>query len=119
MLRLGGTKVTKEKFYAAKNVDKIVISKLVQTKTKSKYLIEYLDKAITPLLLIMPKMSGYGKTFKVKDRDNIKNNTLMSFFIDDEKLVENIKAIWTMIENFENIESNALPVYDDRYMKPK
>ena len=33
----------------------IVISKL--TKTKTNYFIEYLDKAIRPLVLIIPKMS--------------------------------------------------------------
>ena len=31
-------------------------------------------------------MSGYGKIFKVNDRDKDKNNKLMSFCIDDEKL---------------------------------
>ena len=36
----------------------IVISKLVKTKTNSKYFIGYLDKVIRPLVLIMPKMSG-------------------------------------------------------------
>ena len=44
MLRFGETKVTKEKFYASKktiknldvNLDNIVISKLVKTKTNSK-----------------------------------------------------------------------------------
>ena len=41
------------------NVDNIVISKLVKTKTNSKYLIGYLGKVIRPLVLIMPKMSGY------------------------------------------------------------
>ena len=77
MLRFGETKVTKEKFYATKKtikvwdviVDNIVISKLVKTKTKSKFLIGYLDKAIKSLVLIMPKMSGYSKTFKFKDED--------------------------------------------------
>ena len=33
----------------------------------------------------MPKMSGYVKTFKVKDGDKDKNNNLMSFRIDDQK----------------------------------
>ena len=33
----------------------------------------YLDKVIRPLALIMPKMSGYVKTFKVKD-ENKDNN---------------------------------------------
>ena len=46
------------------NVDNIVISKLVKTKTNSKLLIGYLDKAIRPLVLIMPKISGYVKTIK-------------------------------------------------------
>ena len=78
MLRFGETKVIQEKFYAAKkpikiwdvNVDNIVILKLVKTKTNSKYLIGYSHKAIRPLVLIMPKMIGYVKTFKVKDKDS-------------------------------------------------
>ena len=52
------------------NVDNIVISKLVKTKTNCKYLIGYLDKDVRPLVLIMPKMSGYFKTFKVEDKNN-------------------------------------------------
>ena len=43
--------------------------------------------------LIMPKMSGYVKTFKVKEGDKDKNNKLMSFRIDYEKLLEKCKAI--------------------------
>ena len=49
------------------NVDNIVISKLVKTKTNSRYLIGHSHKAIRPLILIMPKMSCYVETFKVKD----------------------------------------------------
>ena len=97
MLRFGETKVTKEKFDVAKklikiwdvNVDNIVISKLVKTKTNSKYVTGYLVKAVTPLVLIIPKMCGYVKIFKVED----KNSKLMSFRIDDEKLLEKYKAI--------------------------
>ena len=33
------------------------------------------DKAIRPLVLTMPKMSGYVKTFKVKDEDNLMSST--------------------------------------------
>ena len=36
-------------------------------------------------------MSGYVKTFKVRDGDTDKDNKLMSFYTDDEKLLENIK----------------------------
>ena len=58
-------------------------------------------------------MSEYVKTFKVKDGDKDKSNKLMSFHIDDEKLLEKYKVIWT------NTELNALPVFDDRYIKTK
>ena len=127
MLRFGETKVTKQKFYAAKklikiwdvNVDDIVISKLIETKTYSKYLIGYLNKVIRSFVLIMPKMSGYVKTFKVKNGNKDKNNKLMSFCIDDDKLLEKYKAIWTKIEDLKNTELNALPAYDDRCIKNK
>ena len=54
-------------------VDNKFISQLVKTKTGSKYLTRYLDKAIRPLVLIMSMMIGYVKTFKVKDGDKDKN----------------------------------------------
>ena len=41
----------------------------------------------------MPKTSRYAKTFKVKEEDKDKNNKLMSFRIDDEKLLEKYEAI--------------------------
>ena len=59
--------------------------------------------------MILSKISGYVKTFKVKDGN--KDN--------DNKLVEKYKTIWTKIEDLENIELNALSVYDDRYTKTK
>ena len=43
----------------------------------------------------------------------------MSFHIDDEKLLEKYKTNWTKIEDLKDIELNALPVYDDRYIKTK
>ena len=63
-------------------------------------------------------MSGYVRTFRVKDGDINNNNKLMSFCLKDEKLLEKYKAIWTEIEDL-NIELNTLPVYDDRYIKIK
>ena len=42
-------------------------------------MIRYLDKAIKPLVSIMSKMSGYVKTFKVKDGDEDRKNKLMSY----------------------------------------
>ena len=43
----------------------------------------------------------------------------MSFRIDDGKLLEKYKAIWTKIEDLKSTEVNTLPVYDDRYKKTK
>ena len=51
----------------------------------------------------MAKMSGYVKIFRVKDGDKNKNNELMSFNKDDEKLLEKYKAIWTKIEDIKKI----------------
>ena len=93
-------KIAKEKFYVAKksikicdvNVDNVVISKLVKTKTNSKCLIKYLDKAFDNVL-IMSKISGYVKTCKVNEGDNDRSNKLVSFRTDNEKLLEKHKAI--------------------------
>ena len=62
----------------------------------------YLDKVIRTLVLILIKMSGYISRFKVKD----KNNKLVSFRIDNKKLLEKYKTIWTKIEDSKNIELN-------------
>ena len=62
-------------------------------------MIAYLDKAIRALVLIMSKMSGYVKTFKFKDGGKDKNNKLMYFRIDTEKLLEKYKANWIKIED--------------------
>ena len=127
MLRFGETIIAKETFYAAKKpisiwdvgIDNIVISKLIERKTNSKYLIGYLDKVIRLLVLIMPKMSRYVATFKVKDRDKDKSNKLMPFHIDHEKILQKYRTICNKIEDLKSIELNALPVYDDRYIKNK
>ena len=66
MVKFGKKEIAKQKFYAAKkpikiwnvNVDNIVISKLVKTKTNSKYLIGYLDKDIRPVVWIITKCLG-------------------------------------------------------------
>ena len=60
-------------------------------------------------------MSGYLKTFKFEN----KIKKLMSFRIDNEKLLDKYKAILKKIENLKNIKLNTLPVYDDRCIKAK
>ena len=62
------------------------------------------------------KMKGYVRTFKIKNGD--KNNKLMSFSIDDDKLLEKYKTNSTKIEGrLKNIILSSLSVYDDRYIK--
>ena len=101
------------------NVDNIDTLKFVEKNNNSKYLMEYLDEVVRPLVLKLPKMSGYVKTFKDKGGDKNKNNKLMSLRIDDDKLLEKYTTISSKIENFKNIELGALPVYDNRCIEPK
>ena len=71
-------------------------------------MIGYFDKAVRQLVLIIPKMSWYIKAFKIEDE----SSKLISFQIDDEKLFEKYKANWSKIEDLENIELIAWPIYD-------
>ena len=63
-------------------------------------------------------MSEYVKNIKVKDGD--KNNKFM-FFVQTMigSILEKPETIWTKIEEMQSISLNALPVYDDRYIKTK
>ena len=80
MLRFGETKLTKEKLYAANkptymwdvNVDNIVISKLIEKKANSKYLVGYLDKAIRSIVLIRLKSVDMLRYLKLKIEIKIK-----------------------------------------------
>ena len=78
MLRFGKKKVRKVEFYDAKkpikiwdvNFNNIIISNLVEKiKNNGKYQIGSLDEVIRPLVLILPKISGYVKTFQDKVGD--------------------------------------------------
>ena len=81
-------------------------------------------------------MSGNAKTFKVKEgdikliklkntiklkdnKDNKVKEETKSFRIDDEKLLEKYKAIWTKIENLKNIKrwqtcKNLIRTFSDK-----
>ena len=65
----------------------------------------------------MPKMNGYVKAFKVKNRDQNKNNKVTPFRMDDEKPLEKYIALFTKIKDFKDIELNDLPVYDDTMIR--
>ena len=75
MLRFSESKVAKEKLYGAKktaniwdvNVDNVVVSKLIKTKTNP-YVFDCILKMmlllLKPVALMLLKLSGYVKTFK-------------------------------------------------------
>ena len=62
-------------------------------------------------------MIGYVKAFNIKGGNEDKK--LTSFPINDEKLLEKYKAIWTKIEDFKNIKLNVLPLYVNRHKETK
>ena len=65
--------------------------------------------------MILPKMSWFVKTLNLKNGDEDKNNKLMSFCTDDDRLLEKYKTTWSKNEGLRNIKLNALTVYDDRF----
>ena len=101
--------------------ENIGISNLTKMKNNSEHLMGYLDEVTRPLVFVLPKVSRYVKTFKVKDGDKDKNNKLISFHKNQKykKKVEKYKTIWTKNENLKNIKLNVLAVFDDRYLKTK
>ena len=56
-------------------------------------MLRYLDEVIRPLILILPKMIEYVKTFKEK------NNQLMALRVGDKNLIETYKTIWANSED--------------------
>ena len=62
----------------------------------------------------LPKMSGYVKNFKEK------NNKLIFLHIDDEKLLEKYKTIWTKIEELKKHWIGCFTcLWSYIYIKPK
>ena len=66
-------------------------------------------------------MSGYVKTFKFKDKNNKLNNYVSEKLLEKLwwKAIRKYRAIWNKIDDLKNIKSNALPVYDYRFIKSK
>ena len=75
------------------DVNNMVTPKLIEKKTNSKNFIGSLGTCIRPLVLILPKISGYVKKFKVKEGDKDKNKKLMPFLKDDDKYYKIIKPL--------------------------
>ena len=78
------------------------------------------QKIITSIWQVLRALVWYYlkrvKKLNIKDE---KNNKLISFCIDSDKLSEKNKMILTKIEDLQYIELNALPVYGGIYFKKK
>lgn len=61
-------------------------------------MIGHLDDVIRPLVFIIPRINGYVKALVIIN---------MSFCIDDDKPLEEYKAIWTKIEELKNVKLSA------------
>ena len=59
--------------------------------------------------MVLPKMRWYVKIFWVKDRQKDKNNKLMSFCINDGKLLKKYKTTHTKIKDLKKVKLKALP----------
>ena len=53
--------------------------------------------------MLFPKLSGHIKIFIVKDGEKGKKIKFMCFHIDDEKLLEKHKTVWTKFEDFKKL----------------
>ena len=74
------------------NFVNMVVSKLVETRNNSIFMIGYLDEVIKPLILSISQMYRYVKAIKGKSGNN-KNYILMSLHINDNNLLEKYKII--------------------------
>ena len=77
-----------------------------------KYIIGYNDNTISPLQLVLPKMTGYLNIFKYGARK-------MSFFTDNNEFLERYMAILEKIGDVVNKKFDSDPIYNNKYIDTK
>ena len=102
-INFGDKKIDKKDFCNNKkqfNIKDIDINKILISKPESydknnmrKYTIGYNDNTISPLQLLLPKMTGYLNIFEDGTRK-------MYFLIDDNEFLERYTAIWEKNKRF-------------------
>ena len=118
-LNFDNIRVNKKEFHKYKqpinlDIDQIVISdKFKHSDGGFKYFIGYKEGGIVkPLCTILPQMSGYIKYFENGGKS-------MSFVIKNDDVLDKYSEIWDKIKNKLNIKFHSMPVYDEKYIKPK
>ena len=109
-------KVNKKAFYKNKkpydvyNIDteKILVSKKESYGKKGsiKHFVGYNDEdVIRPLCVKFPQMVGYVKNFN--------GNKMMSFRVNDKKMLKKYNKIWDTIADLSDVQFDSHPVYGD------
>ena len=114
--------IKKSNFYKNKKaikIDDIDVSKVSKeepygTKSSFKYFIGYNDNGVIRLLRMkVPQMIGYVRKFE--------GNTIMSFKINDSKLLKKVQSNMEKVEKSLKIKFDSEPVYgdNDKYINTK
>ena len=98
------------------DINKIFISKKESYGAKDaiKYFIGNIDNnEVKPICIRLPQMIGYAKYFD--------DNKVMSFKVNDKKLLNKYNKIWEKVEELLNVKFESKPIYgeDDKYIKAK
>ena len=68
-------------------------------------------------------MNGYDRTFNNNEMNEyekkIKDNSLISFHVDDDKQLKKHKSIWINIEDLKGIKLAALSIFNEKFIKTK
>ena len=112
-------KVNKKDFYKNKkpydfydiDTEKILVSKKEPYGKKGsiKYFVGYNDEdVIRPLCVKFPQMIGYVKNFD--------GNKMMSFRVNDEKMLKKYNKIWDTIADLLDVQFNPVYVDNEKYI---
>ena len=95
------------------DINKIIVSnKIFLGKKGFKYFIGYEDNdKVTPLCIMLPKMSGY--------RRNYNETKYMSFLVNENDLLERFNEIWDKFSNTIKKGFDSEPAYNKKYLKTK
>ena len=95
------------------DINKIIVSNNIFLGKKGfKYFIGYEDNdKVTPLYIMLPKMSGY--------RRNYNETKYMSFLVNENDLLERFNEIWDKFSNTIKKGFDSEPAYNKKYLKTK
>ena len=121
-LKFDNISVNKKEFHKSKqpinldlvNVDQIVVSdKFKHSEGGFKCFVSYKEgKTVKPLCIILPQMTGHIKYCKSRGKNT-------SFAIKDGNVLDKCNDILDKIKETLGIKFYCMPVYDEKYIKPK